>query len=839
MIKKVLIALAVVVGLAILGFVGIIAYILWDEEALKERFLAAVNEQLNVPVQVDHLEVDIFGQFPDISLRFDHLYIEDPLRQGSGDTLLYYDEVYAQFGLWSVLKGETVLSGVTMENGVLNMRWEENGQTNFDILKEDDSNPDTYMELENLTLLNTRVTLSGTGENPWKLPLVAERAELQGVLDAQTFNANASWDIRVPEWNDQFVQLSGSMNFKSNSADSSIFVENGLLKINDWDLTVNGQIQNGVGNWTASANDLEMSEVLSLLPEAFVPDPGTIVTDGLLSLLVQAETKPTGTRIQATGDWSNGSFNASQGWIVGRDAKAHFAFDSGSEELKIPSYLKISDMFFRSEHSTLQGDISIHQLDAPRIESTVSIDGRDNLMDLIHWLEYPTWSGSSGSLSGTVKWQNQFESLDQFAELGVWGGYWGGALDIQDASLTIKDVPKTTYIPSARMELLGHDLHLPSAQIKTGSTTAFASGRVHNFFNDEVMHYALHISGSDWNADDISQWEIWNGDFTGEPDDEDFVDTYDITVSVDQLQMDSVRASQASGRFSGVGLHVESDNILVRYSDGTLKGRLEWLPLQNDEGKLLFDGSLQHVDVHEFMNSMKNFGQDQITSDQISGVFNANLRISAPFNSDYDLKREELAATVAFEFEQGRIQNFEPLLALSRFAEVEDLKDVRFGTLKNEIRIADGVVYVPEMTLENNVLLLKVAGKHHFSDLLDFTLQLQLRDLVNGRKPNRSQAIDSYITEEETRGPVWVPIKVYGPSDDLKFSIDKKAISQEVKANLQEDWKRQGEELKGLFEKPVERPVVPETKYQFEWEERPDTNRLFIRDFRSFTGYLD
>ncbi len=839
MIKKVLIALAVIVGLAILGFVGIIAYLLWDEEALKDRFLAAVNEQLNVPVQVDHLEVDIFGQFPDISLRFDHLYIEDPLRQGSGDTLLYYDEVYAQFGLWSVLKGETVLSGVTMENGVLNMRWEENGQTNFDILKEDDSNPDTYMELENLTLLNTRVTLSGTGENPWKLPLVAERAELQGVLDAQTFNANASWDIRVPEWNDQFVQLSGSMNFKSNSADSSIFVENGLLKINDWDLTVNGQIQNGVGNWTASANDLEMSEVLSLLPEAFVPDPGTIVTDGLLSLLVQAETKPTGTRIQATGDWSNGSFNASQGWIVGRDAKAHFAFDSGSEELKIPSYLKISDMFFRSEHSTLQGDISIHQLDAPRIESTVSIDGRDNLMDLIHWLEYPTWSGSSGSLSGTVKWQNQFESLDQFAELGVWGGYWGGALDIQDASLTIKDVPKTTHIPSARMELVGHDLHIPSAQIKTGSTTALASGRVHNFFNDEVMHYALHISGSDWNADDISQWEIWNGDFTGEPDDEDFVDTYDITVSVDQLQMGSVRASQASGRFSGVGLHVESDNILVRYSDGALKGRLEWLPLQNDEGKLLFDGSLQHVDVREFMNSMKNFGQDQITSDQISGVFNANLRISAPFNSDYDLKKEELAATVAFEFEQGRIQNFEPLLALSRFAEVEDLKDVRFGTLKNEIRIADGVVYVPEMTLENNVLLLKVAGKHHFSDLLDFTLQLQLRDLVNGRKPNRSQAIDSYITEEETRGPVWVPIKVYGPSDDLKFSIDKKAISQEVKANLQEDWKRQGEELKGLFEKPVERPVVPETKYQFEWEERPDTNRLFIRDFRSFTGYLD
>jgi hypothetical protein len=256
--------------------------------------------------------------------------------------------------------------------------------------------------------------------------------------------------------------------------------------------------------------------------------------------------------------------------------------------------------------------------------------------------------------------------------------------------------------------------------------------------------------------------------------------------------------------------------------------------MPNDEGQLLLDGQINRVDLKALMASMDNFGQSQLTSEQLSGILDATFRISAPFDADFNLKSDRLLAQVDFQVAKGRITGFEPLQELSRFAEVEVLKDVRFGTVKNQLRIADQTVFIPEMTLENNALVLKVAGEHRFDNVMDFTLQMQLRDLVGGKKTPRSKALDDFIAEESTRGPVWIPIKIQGPADQLKFSLDKKTLTQDIKSSVQDDWKRQGEELRGLFQKPVERPVVPEKKYQFEWEEEPDTNRSFNGMLRSF-----
>ena len=122
MIRKILLALAITLGLVTLGLGGLIAYIQSDSDALRSRLLTVVNEQLSVPVQASGLDLDILGQFPDISLRLDEVFIEDPLRIGSGDTLLYFQEVYAQFGLFSVLRGETVLRRVTAQNGLLKLQ---------------------------------------------------------------------------------------------------------------------------------------------------------------------------------------------------------------------------------------------------------------------------------------------------------------------------------------------------------------------------------------------------------------------------------------------------------------------------------------------------------------------------------------------------------------------------------------------------------------------------------------------------------------------------------------------------------------------------------------------
>ena len=337
--------------------------------------------------------------------------------------------------------------------------------------------------------LNARIHLSGYGESPWEFPFIAERIKLSGVLDAEQFDAQATWELLIPRWNDQSVRIGGSTEFYQNSEVDQILVDQGHVTINDWELDLEGSIQQGMGQWTARAQDLDMGDVMALLPKALVPDPSTVVADGTLDLTVVASTTPAGSRIKAEGDWKQGSLNASKGWIVGEEVSAHVVFDNGPQARLETATLDISSFAFRSRNSTLSGSFRMDNLVHPRAQARLNIQGQDNILDIMHWLEYPTWEGSHGSVQGSIGWKQTFTSLDALATQGLWLGQWSGSLEVQKGHLAIQGVPQPTKLPSARLELRGQDLYIAEATVQTGSTQARLQGTVHNFLNDDLYHY--------------------------------------------------------------------------------------------------------------------------------------------------------------------------------------------------------------------------------------------------------------------------------------------------------------------------------------------------------------
>ena len=123
------------------------------------------------------------------------------------------------------------------------------------------------------------------------------------------------------------------------------------------------------------------------------------------------------------------------------------------------------------------------------------------------------------------------------------------------------------------------------------------------------------------------------------------------------------------------------------------------------------------------------------------------------------------------------------------------------------------------MLLENNALQLKVAGTHGFNQIVDYRFELQLRDMIGGRKPKRSKSIDAYITEESSRGPIWVPIRATGPIDKLSIKLDGQSLRQEAKASIKQDWQKQAAEIKNSVKPTIYQAIAPEKKYEFEWND--------------------
>lgn len=831
--RKPFIIIGVIFGAVMIGLIAIFSYLQINSSSIREKLLTVVNDQLNVPVSAENLEIVILEKFPNISLRLDNVLIKSALESKEPDTLLFCQNLYVEFGLISILKGDIILRSISAYEGKLNLKWGADGDDNYTIFKEHSGNSNAYINLKSLTLMNTQITMQGSEESSLHYEFIAKRIKLAGVLDENDINANANWEIYVPNWNEQSIFISGSTDFYSNAESKDIEIKNGQLDLNGWKLKLEGRIEDEQGNWTARAKNLDMSEVLRLLPKDLIPSSKNIIADGNLDLELEANTTISGTHFRANGKWTNGYLNANDSYFIGSDINADITFDNGRLNSKESSSISIKNISCQSLDSDLSGTLYLKNFNSPQCKAVIKFDSQ--WMDLMHWLNYSTWEGSNGNLKGEIEWSNSFESINKFRKNGLWGGEWKGLLSIPNATLKVDGATNSTLLSDLQVQFKGHDLAILKGSIQTSDTKAKVKGLIRNAFNNLENYYKFQITGREWKIEDVINWEIWNANFTGS-DGNSFESGYELAFAANRFTYKDFDGTDVKSTIKGKGLNAKTEDFFVRHSGGTISSSIEWRELINGSSQLRLNGNIQNAELKEILRSFNNFDQNYITDKNLSGILDSRAQVRMDFDSSQNILSEKIIADIEFKIENGRIIDFETLKALKRFSEVDKLNDVQFGPFTNRIRIANKVVIIPEMTLENNAITLKVAGTHSFENYLDFLIKMQLRDIVGNKKQPRSKALDEFIKEKNMTEKVWVPIKVQGPVENLKFSIDAKKITEGLKSNLKNDWKKQAEDLKSIFQKN-EKTKKEEPEYEFQWEEEPDTNRLFSESLRSFNRF--
>lgn len=51
---------------------------------------------------------------------------------------------------------------------------------------------------------------------------------------------------------------------------------------------------------------------------------------------------------------------------------------------------------------------------------------------------------------------------------------------------------------------------------------------------------------------------------------------------------------------------------------------------------------------------------------------------------------------------------------------------------------------------------------------------MQLRELIGNKKTIRSKRLDDFIKEKNNQEKVWIPLRMIGYPENIKFSIDTK-----------------------------------------------------------------
>ena len=823
--------LGVIVSTFLIGLLVILSYLKINSDPLRDKLLFVVNEQLNAPVSAQNLQMNFMHKFPNISLKLDDVLVNGTLEE---DTLLFCKNLYIEFGILSILKGETIIKKISAYEGKLNLIWNANGENNYSILKPTSTNSNSYINLEGLTIMNTEINIESRKMSSLDYHFIAKRIKLSGILEKDAINAKARWEVYVPNWNKQSVFISGSSDFYSNSTSKSIEIKNGQLKLNEWQLQLSGNINENDGVWSASAKNLDMGKVFQLLPKEFIPSSRNLNLDGNLDLNINAISNFSGTSINAKGKWTNGILNINDSYFIGNNINAQIIYSNGKLNSFETSLLRFEDISLESRGSKFRGVLSLENFKQPKCKADIKFDSR--WMDLMHWLEYKTWEGSKGELLGEIYWNNDFKNIDELKKKVFWGGKWKGNLLVPKADLEIEGANQTTQISNFNIEFDNYNLNIISGVIQTQNSKAKVKGAIKNALNDFDESYELQITGDEWHIEELKKWKIWEADFTGN-DDPEFNSNYSLTIATDRVSFKNFLGTEARCLVKGKGYNAKTNDFFIRQSGGTISSIVEWRPSKKSGGQLRLNGLVKNTSLKGIFQSFQNFNQNELTDKNLSGNLNANGEIRIDFNPEFNILSEKILADIEFKVEDGNLKNFKTLDALRRFTEVEKLSNIKFGEFTNRVRIANKMIIIPEMTLENSALTLKVEGTNGFDGKMNFLIQMQLRELLGNKKTIRSKRLDDFIKEKNNQEKVWIPLRMTGYPENIKFSIDTKKIGDDVKLNIKNDWKKQSEDLKSLFDNK-KKDKKEETEYEFIWEEEPDTNRSFNQLERSFNGSL-
>ena len=88
------------------------------------------------------------------------------------------------------------------------------------------------------------------------------------------------------------------------------------------------------------------------------------------------------------------------------------------------------------------------------------------------------------------------------------------------------------------------------------------------------------------------------------------------------------------------------------------------------------------------------------------------------------------------------------MMKLSKYINVDELRLIRFKTLKNEIFIRDRLVTIPEMAIHSSAFNISVAGQQSFDNVFEYRLNVLLSEVLFNKARKKKKEMDEFMVEE-------------------------------------------------------------------------------------------
>lgn len=816
--KRIFISLIV---LAILLASSSAAYIYYKQDDLEQMVISEVNKQLKSKVEIGDIKFSAIKHFPFVTIEFEEVVALDAFQN---DTLCDISLIQIDFNVLDLYNNIYIIENLILEEGYISIYYKDS-IPNYEIwnsTNDSTTNENVDFGLENISLNNLNVTFKRS--NIYTEFLSQESDLMLNIEDGKT-NLNITGILQnkklvVNEINhlaNKTIDLNAQLVIDSTGVDIQSNISLAELLI-DLDLKLHESL-----SLSLNTSEMNLESVIKLVPKDYLTAlEGYDINGKSKAQLTYLSDQQKDASIKVKFTLNDGNFKSKDIPFELNQIALTGQYSNGTNRNNESTSITLNDISLMANNEPILANAVISNLDNPNIKA--DFKSQLQLSELKKWGYKPPLKSLigeatvSGTYNGKIGLKNKATYDVAMAEKTA---------DIELKNITLISDENSPKLSQANLTLKLVNDHLDITACKgvlaKESNFNFV-GAIENVFSYLFLKNApLKIAGnldSDWMVvDELLSTETTTKAKVRNPDPIRLPKKIiaNLNVKLKDFTYERFHMRNFKTKISYKDRLLKAKDVELETMSGKINSDLSFEQIKSGKMRLISTSVLDNINVRQLFYEFHNFGQKTMRHKHLKGKINSEIYLRNEWDEYFNNISENLYSFIDVKINNGELLDFEPLMMMSDYISVEELKRIKFSTLENQIEIKNNLIDIPFMEIHSTAIDIAGAGTHSFDNVMDYEFKILLNEILGNklkRKNKKKVSEFGQVRNDGNKGMAMF-LNMEGPVDDPKISYN----TLRLRESLGDGFKKEKRELKEVIKNQF-----GDTKNDQHIQDNPDYN---------------
>ncbi|TCP28103.1 AsmA-like protein [Tenacibaculum skagerrakense] len=749
----------IVVSILLVLVIALAAIPFLFQDKLVALVKETINNNVNAKVEFSDANLSLLKNFPKASVELKNVTVTN-FAPFEGDTLVYSENIQIKLKITEIFKSansQLNVQSFAIDNSLVNIMIDENGNTNYDIAKKDvNVTSDTTEETEQASSSNFKLSLNSYEVTKATIKYTDKKGNMNLVLSDFNHSGSGDFSQKTTELdtktttsvlfergetkliNNQHLDLNAILALDLENSKYA-FLKN-EAHINQLPLTFDGYVQLNKDesqdvniNFKTPSSDFK--NFLALIPEEYAKNISDVKTSGDFSVIGKIEGKVTEKTIP-TIDVSITSNNASFKYPSLPKSVNNIHIDtqikntSGNVD---DTYVSINRLVFNIDENKFSGNAKISNLTKnPYINTT--INGKIDLSHINKVYPLELENELSGIINANLTSKFDIDAVQNNKYERIKNS---GKLEITDFLFSGKEMANPLKINSAKVDFAPSKISLTNFDAITGTSDLKATGTINNLLgfilSDKNLQGTFNL-----NSDSFKVSDFMTTDTTTESDKPKEEETVKTDKPKENLKIPAfldcvVNANAKEVFYDNLKLENVKGTLIIKDQKATLKdvnggmfggnialnGAVDTKP---EKSVFDVDMGIKSFNISDSFKNIELFKMLSPIATVLQGKLNTDINLSGSLKDDFTPNLASVSGKALAEILATNVEpkNSKALSLLDQNLGFVDLKKLDLKDIKTNLSFENGKVNVKPFKLKYQDIDIEVAGSHSFDQLMNY-----------------------------------------------------------------------------------------------------------------------